>query len=133
MARDSENFVSARLRLAYIYFQERQKDQAYRLMEELKAMVPEREDVYLTLAYFYEDERRWDRAIAVLKEGLEKLPRSEEIHFRLAVIYEKKKDAEESIRHIKKVLELDPENPTPRIFWDIPMPKPAFIWMKPRG
>jgi len=110
VARDSDNYILARLRLAYLYYQSRQRDQAYRLLEELKQMTPGREDIYLTLAFFYEDELRWDRAIAALKEGLEKQPQSEEIHFRLAVLYEKKKNVKESILHIKKVLELDPEN-----------------------
>ena len=116
VARDSDNYVSARLRLAYIDFQQGEKDQAFRLLAELKKAAPDRDDIYLTWAYFFEDERRWDRAIEVLKEGLESNPRSEEIHFRLAVIYEKKKDLENSIKHIKIVLELDPENPDAQNF-----------------
>jgi tetratricopeptide (TPR) repeat protein len=116
VARNCENFIPARLRLAYLYFQQGEKDQAYRLLPELKEAAPNREDIYLTWAFFYEDERRWDRAIGVLKEGLEQLPRSEEINFRLAVIYEKKKDLQNSIKYIKVVLELDPDNPDAQNF-----------------
>jgi tetratricopeptide (TPR) repeat protein len=110
VSRNSENFLAARLRLAYLYYKQRQTAQAYRLLDSLKAMMPGKVDIYLTLAYFYEDEHRYDRAIAALKEGLKKAPRSSEIHFRLAVVYEKKKNVKESIVQIKKVLELDPEN-----------------------
>ncbi|MDD2901875.1 MAG: tetratricopeptide repeat protein [Syntrophales bacterium] len=116
VAQDSDNFVLARLRLAYLYYQNGQKDQAFRLLEELKKMYPRRDDIYITLAYFYEDELRYDRAIAALLEGLKQQPQSEEIHFRLAVLYEKKKKIKESIIHIKKVLEMDPENPDAQNF-----------------
>ena len=110
MGRDSENFIPARLRLAYVYYQKQQKDQARQILEELKAQAPDREDIYLTISYFYEEENMWHRAIATLQEGLARLPKSAEIHFRLAILYEKQKDREASIRQIKKVLELDPEN-----------------------
>ena len=68
MERDSEHFIPARLRMAYIYYQQQDKDQARRILEEIrKALAPDREEIYLTISYFYEEENRWDRAIAALK------------------------------------------------------------------
>jgi len=112
----SEHFLPARLRMAYLTYQQKYKDQAYRILEELRTLAPDREEVYLSLAYFYEEDNRTERAIAVLTEGLEKVPRPVELHFRLAVLYEKAKNRDESIRQIKKVLELDPRNPDAQNF-----------------
>jgi tetratricopeptide (TPR) repeat protein len=109
--RPSEFYVPARLRLAYLYFQEKKKDQARRVLEEIKTMAPDREEVYLTIAYFYEEEGLWHRAIFALEEGLKRLPKSAELYSRLALLYEKQNNRTESIKLIKKALELDPENP----------------------
>jgi Flp pilus assembly protein TadD len=109
--RTSEFYVPARLRLAYLYYQAKKKDQARRIMEEIKAMAPEREEVYLTIAYFYEEEGLWHRAISALEEGVKHVPRSAELYSRLALLYEKQKNRTESIKLIKKALELEPDNP----------------------
>ncbi len=116
VARDSEQFIPARLRMAYLYYQMKDKEQAYRILNEIRNLDPDREEIYLTLSYLYEEDNLWDRAIAILEEALEKVPKPTEIHFRLAVLYDKKKDREESIAHIKKVLELEPENPDAQNF-----------------
>jgi tetratricopeptide (TPR) repeat protein len=109
--RTSEFYIPARLRLAYLYFQLKKKDQARRVMDEVKAIAPDREEVYLTIAYFYEEEGLWHRAISTLEEGVKQVPNSAEIYSRLALLYEKQKNRAESIKVIKKALELDPNNP----------------------
>ena len=108
--RDSEHFIPARLRLAFMYYQQKDNEQARRILNEIRGLAPDREEIYLTISYFYEEEKRLDQAIATLKEGLDKVPRPLELHFRLAILYEKTKKRDESISHIKKVLELDPKN-----------------------
>jgi Tfp pilus assembly protein PilF len=102
--------------MAYLYYQMKDKEQAYRILNEIRNLDPDREEIYLTLSYLYEEDNLWDRGIAILEEALEKVPKPAEIHFRLAVLYDKKKDREESIAHIKKVLELEPENPDAQNF-----------------
>ena len=97
--------------MAYVLNQQGEKERAQEILNDLKAISPDREEVYLTSSYFYEEEHQWDRAIKTLEEGLGKVERPVEIQFRLAMLYEKKKDREASIRHIKKVLEVDPDNP----------------------
>jgi len=110
VGRGSEQYIPAHLRLAYVYFQTKRRCQAQALLEELKAMAPQREEIYLAMSYFYEEEGLWHRATAALLEGLTKVPKSVEMHLRLAYLYEKQKQREESIRHIQKVLKLDPDN-----------------------
>jgi tetratricopeptide (TPR) repeat protein len=114
--RKSEQYLQARLRLAYLNFQMGDKERARNVLKELQAQVPNQEEVYLTSAYFYEEDNQWDRAIQALKAGLGKVERPEEIHFRLAVLYEKQNDRDASIEQIKKVLELDPNNPDAQNF-----------------
>jgi tetratricopeptide (TPR) repeat protein len=109
--RTSEFYVPARLRLAYLYYQEKKKDQARRIMDEIKAMAPDREEIYLTISYFYEEEGLWHRAISALEEGVKQVPKSAELYSRLALLYEKQKNRAESIKLIKKALELEPDNP----------------------
>ena len=108
--RVSEQFIPARLRLAYLHYLLGEKDQARRVLEDLQKLAPNREEIYLTASYFFEEENLWDRAIKALKEGLPKVDRPAEIYFRLAVLFEKTNNREESIKNIKKVLELDPDN-----------------------
>jgi tetratricopeptide (TPR) repeat protein len=108
--RTSEFYIPARLRLAYLYFQLKKKDQARRIMDEIKTIAPEREEIYLTIAYFYEEEGLWHRAISALEEGVKRVPQSAELYSRLALLYEKQKNRTESIKLIKKALELDPNN-----------------------
>lgn len=114
--RDSEQFIPARLRMAYLAYQQGNKARARQILDELQGIAPSREEIYLTGAYFYEDENLWDQAINVLQEGLKGVERPAEIHFRLAMLYEKKKDREASIHHIKQTLELDPDNPDAQNF-----------------
>lgn len=109
--RQSENYVQARLRMAYLSFQIGEKARARQIVDELLTQFPNREEIYLTSSFLYEEESQWDRAIQALKAGLGKVDRPSEIHFRLAVLYEKQHKRQESIDQIKKVLELDPNNP----------------------
>jgi tetratricopeptide (TPR) repeat protein len=116
VSRGSDQFIPARIRMAYLSFQQGDKDQAHRILDNLRALYPKRDEIYLTMSYFYGEEGQRQRAIDALKEGLGKVSDPGEIHFRLAVLYEKEKNREESIRHIKKVLELNPDNPDAQNF-----------------
>jgi Flp pilus assembly protein TadD len=102
--------------MAYLLYQQKEKDRAHQILGEIQNLAPNREEVYLTSSYFYEEESLWDRAINVLKEGMGKVENPGEIYFRLAVIYEKKQDRDESIAYIKKVLDLNPDNPDAQNF-----------------
>ncbi len=112
----SENFLQARLRMAYLNFQMGDKPRARQIINELLILDPKQEEVYLTNAYFYEEEGQWDRAIQALEAGLGKVERPQEIHFRLAVLYEKQHNRQKSIEQIKQVLKLDPYNPEAQNF-----------------
>lgn len=111
MSRSAEQFIPARLRMAYLLYQQGEKDRARQTLEEIQRLAPDREEVYLTSSFFYEEESQWDRAIGILKEGMAKVDRPGEIYFRLAVLYDKKKERDESVAYIKKVLQVDPDNP----------------------
>jgi tetratricopeptide (TPR) repeat protein len=108
--RNSEQFIPARLRLSFLHYQLGEKDQARRLLGDLRNLAPNREEIYLTESYFFEEENLWDRAIKALEAGLTKVDRPAEIYYHLAVLFEKTSNREESIKNIKKVLELDPDN-----------------------
>jgi tetratricopeptide (TPR) repeat protein len=110
VGRESEQFILARLRMAYLQYQQGDKERSRQILEDLQKLAPDREEVYLTSSYFYEEEGLWDKAIGVLKQGLDKVERPAEIYFRLAMIYEKKRERNESIIYIKKVLEINPDN-----------------------
>jgi tetratricopeptide (TPR) repeat protein len=112
----SDNFLQARLRMAYVNFQMGKKPRARQIINELLVRDPKQEEVYLTNAYFYEEEGQWDRAIQALKAGLGKVERPQEIHFRLALLYEKQHERQKSIEQIKEVLKLDPYNPEAQNF-----------------
>ncbi len=110
VGRESEHFIQARLRMAYLTFQMGDKERARQILNDLLTQAPKQEEIYLTNAYFYEEDNQWDLAIQALKAGLGKVERPQEIYFRLAVLYEKQNNRPESIQQIKKVLELDPNN-----------------------
>ena len=110
VSRESENFIQARLRMAYLTFQMGDKKRAREILNDLLTQAPKQEAVYLTNAYFYEEDNQWDLAIQALTAGLGKVDRPQEIYFRLAVLYEKQNNRPESIQQIKKVLELNPNN-----------------------
>ena len=110
VGRESEYFIQARLRMAYLTFQMGDKQRARQILNELLTQAPKQEEIYLTNSYFYEEDNQWDLAIQALTAGLEKVERPQEIYFRLAVLYEKQNNRPESIQQIKKVLELDPNN-----------------------
>jgi tetratricopeptide (TPR) repeat protein len=110
VSRESEHYIQARLRMAYLTFQMGNKERARQILNDLLTQAPKQEEVYLTNSYFYEEDNQWDLAIQALKAGLGKVARPQEIHFRLAVLYEKQNNRPESIQEIKKVLELDPNN-----------------------
>ena len=110
VGRESEYFIQARLRMAYLTFQMGNKERARQILNELLTQAPKQEEIYLTNSYFYEEDNQWDLAIQALTAGLGKVERPQEIYFRLAVLYEKQNNRPESIQQIKKVLELDPNN-----------------------
>ena len=110
VGRESENYIQARIRMAYLTFQMGDKERARQILNDLLTQAPKQEEIYLTNAYFYEEDNQWDLAIQALKAGLGKVERPQEIYFRLAVLYEKQNNRPESIQQIKKVLELDPNN-----------------------
>jgi tetratricopeptide (TPR) repeat protein len=112
----SEQFIQARLRLAYLNFQLGDKVQAQQILDKLQTLAPQREEIYLTKSYFYEEDNQWDQAIQALKAGLAHVQRPAELHFRLAVIYEKQNKRSDSIEQVKKVLELEPNNPDAQNF-----------------
>jgi tetratricopeptide (TPR) repeat protein len=114
--RISEQFLQSRLRMAYLNFQMGDKEQARQILNELQALAPNQEEIYLARSYFYEEDSQWDRAINALQAGLDKVEHPAEIHFRLAVIYEKQNNRNDSIEQIKKVLALDPNNPDAQNF-----------------
>jgi tetratricopeptide (TPR) repeat protein len=116
VSRNSNEFIQARLRLAYLNFQMGDKQRAAQILNELQSLDPGQEDIYLTKSYFYEEDNQWDRAIQTLQAGLTKVRRPAEIHFRLAVLYEKQNNRAGSIEQIKKVLKLDPNNPDAQNF-----------------
>ena len=116
VGRESEQFLLARLRVAYLEYHQGDKQRARQTLEELQKLAPTREEVYLTSSYFYEEEGLWDRAIEVLKQGIGKAEHPEEIYFRLAMIYAKKQEPNDSIIYIKKVLEINPNNPDAQNF-----------------
>jgi tetratricopeptide (TPR) repeat protein len=110
VGRESENFLQARLRMAFLTFQMGDKKRAREILNDLLTQAPKQEEVYLTNAYFYEEDNQWDLAIQALTAGLGKVERPQEIYFRLAVLYDKQNNRPESIQQIKKVLELNPNN-----------------------
>ncbi|MGP8050888.1 MAG: tetratricopeptide repeat protein [Desulfobaccales bacterium] len=116
VGRESEQFLLARLRVAYLEYHQGDKQRARQTLEDLQKLAPNREEVYLTSSYFYEEEGLWDRAIEVLKQGIGKAEHPEEIYFRLAMIYAKKQEPNDSIIYIKKVLEINPNNPDAQNF-----------------
>jgi tetratricopeptide (TPR) repeat protein len=114
--RTAEQFIPARLRLAYLLYQLGEKERARHLLDDLRKLAPHREEIYLTESYFLEEENLWDRAIKVLEAGVNKVARPAELYYHLAVLFEKTSNREESIKNIKKVLELDPDNPDAQNF-----------------
>jgi tetratricopeptide (TPR) repeat protein len=109
--RTSDLFVPAQLRLSFLFYQNKKKAEARRILDEIRVLAPDKEEIYLTIAYFYEEEGLWHRAIAALEEGVQKAPQSAELYSRMALLYDKQKDRQKSIKVIKKALELEPDNP----------------------
>jgi tetratricopeptide (TPR) repeat protein len=114
--RKAEDFLQARLRMAYLNFQLGDKEQARQILAELLTLAPRHEEVYLTSAYLYEEDHQWERALQALKAGLDKVERPVQIHYRMAMIYEKQHKRQESIQEIKTVLAMEPDNPDAQNF-----------------
>ena len=71
--REAENYIQARIRMAYLTFQMGDKVRARQILNDLLTQAPKQEEIYLTNAYFYEEDNQWDLAIQALKAGLGKV------------------------------------------------------------
>lgn len=108
---DSDYYERAILFVSVQLWEQGNREEATRTLEEARTQQPESIDILSYLASFYEEMKIYDKAEACLIKGIEINAGDPTLHFRIGVLYDKWGKSDASTKAMKKVLALDPEDP----------------------
>jgi tetratricopeptide (TPR) repeat protein len=107
---DSNYFINARIRMAYILEKQERDDEAIHLLKETIPHKKEEPRLYLTLSSLYEFSGEYHSALDSLNEGLKYNEKNTDLLYRLGVVLDKLDKNEECIKHMEMVIEIDPQH-----------------------
>jgi tetratricopeptide (TPR) repeat protein len=109
------NDVRALMGLVETYVQQKQPEQALRLLREELAKAPERMEFQLAIANISANTGDYKTAIAEYKKVLERVPRSSDVWMRLGESHRRAGDIPSAAASFKKAQELAPNNVAPYV------------------
>jgi tetratricopeptide (TPR) repeat protein len=107
---ESDYFINARIRMAYILQSQGKTDEAIELLRKTIDLKEGNPRLYLMLSTLYEGMEQYNDAVSVLKEGLTHTKRDTDLLYRLGIVLDKLKRNEESLEQMEMILTIDPKH-----------------------
>jgi tetratricopeptide (TPR) repeat protein len=110
VAPDSRFYEDAVIHAAYILSENKQNDEAIKLLSDASQNLPENSEFKYYLGTFYEEQEQFEKAEALIKEAIQLEPENPKYYFRLGVVYDKLNNKEASMEAMRKVIAIDPKH-----------------------
>jgi tetratricopeptide (TPR) repeat protein len=107
---ESNYFVHARIRMAYILQRQGKSDEAIKLLRETIDLKKGQPRLYLMLSTLYEGREQYHDAMGVLKEGLTNDTRNTSLLYRMGIVLDKLNRNKECLKHMEMILSIDPQH-----------------------
>jgi tetratricopeptide (TPR) repeat protein len=105
---ESNYFVHARIRMAYILQRQGETDEAIELLSETIDLKEGNPRLYLMLSTLYEGREQYNSAMIVLKEGLTHDTKDTDLLYRMGIVLDKLNRNKECIEQMEMILTIDP-------------------------
>ena len=109
--RRSAVYVQARLQLAYLYNDSKQRQQAVATLEDLLAGGADDPEAYYYLVAFLGEGEDFSQAVDYAQQGIKKHPHDTRLLYQLGVLYEKLGRRPDAVKTMEQILTLDGEHP----------------------
>jgi tetratricopeptide (TPR) repeat protein len=107
---ESRFYEDAVIHASYILSDNKQDEEAIKLLSEAIKNEPQNAEFKYYLGTFYEDSEQLDKAAKLIRAAIELDPDNPRYYFRLGVVYDKWNKKEDSMATMRKVIELDPKH-----------------------
>lgn len=107
---ESNYFINARIRMAYILQRQEKTDEAIELLRNTIDLKQGNPRLYLMLSTLYEGREQYHDAVSVLKEGLAHNERDTDILYRMGIVLDKLKRNKECLEQMEMILTIDPKH-----------------------
>jgi len=107
---ESNYFVHARIRMAYILQEQGKTDEAIGLLREAINLKQGHPRLYLMLSTLYEGREQYHAAMSVLKEGLTHDARDTDLLYRMGIVLDRLKRNKECLENMEMILAIDPQH-----------------------
>ncbi|MFW6148023.1 MAG: tetratricopeptide repeat protein [Thermodesulfobacteriota bacterium] len=105
---ESNYFIHARIRMAYILQDQGNIDEAIVLLRDTIDLKERSPRLYLVLSTLYESKKQFHSALNVLNEGLENDTTDTNLLYRIGIVLDKLDRDKECLEHMEKILAIDP-------------------------
>ncbi len=105
---ESDYFINARIRMAYILQRQGKTDEAIGLLRKTIDLKEGNPRLYLMLSTLYEGKEQYNAAMSVLKEGLAHDTRDTDLLYRMGIVLDKLKRSDECLKQMEMILTIDP-------------------------
>ncbi len=106
---DSEYYVDARVRRAYL-LQKEKPDDAIAELEQALAAKPDAPELVSYLSTLYKERKEIPKAVALLERLVAHFPENDKYHFMLGAMYDEANDKPRVVEHMRKAIALNPKN-----------------------
>ena len=110
LTQESNYFIPARIRMAYILQSQEKTDEAIELLRDTIDLKQGNPQLYLMLSTLYEGREQYHDAVSVLKEGLAHNERDTDILYRMGIVLDKLQRNEECLEKMEMILAIDPKH-----------------------
>jgi tetratricopeptide (TPR) repeat protein len=107
---ESNYFVHARIRMAYILQKQGKTDEAIGLLRDTIDLKKGQPRLYLMLSTLYEGREQYRDAMSVLEEGLTHDTRDTNLLYRMGIVLDKLNRNKECLEHMETILTIDPQH-----------------------
>jgi tetratricopeptide (TPR) repeat protein len=107
---ESRFYEDAVIHAAFILSENKQNEEAIKLLSDAEKNEPENAEFKYYLGTFYEEDAQFEKAELAIQEALKLEPDNPRYYFRLGVVYDKANKKEASMDAMRKVISLDPKH-----------------------
>jgi tetratricopeptide (TPR) repeat protein len=107
---ESRFYEDAVIHAAFILSENKQNEEAIKLLKDAEKNEPENAEFKYYLGTFYEEEEQFEKAELAIQEAIKLEPDNPRYYFRLGVVYDKSNKKEASMDAMRKVISLDPKH-----------------------